>query len=67
MDYNKYEAIRIERGLDDAEVARRVGFCQTNLSRVKRNPGATLRADNLLKIANLLDCKVSELLSDKEL
>ena len=67
MDYKKYEALRIEKGLDDAEVARLVGFNQSNLSRVKNTPDSTLRADNLYKIAQILDCKVADLLLDKEL
>ena len=66
MDYKKYEALRIEKGLDDAEVARLVGFNQSNLSRVKNTPDRTLRADNLYKIAQILDCKVADLLPDKE-
>ena len=67
MDYKKYEALRIEKGLDDAVVARLVGFNQSNLSRVKNTPDSTLRADNLYKIAQILDCKVADLLLDKEL
>lgn len=66
MDYKKYESLRIEKGLDDAEVARLVGFNQSNLSRVKNTPDSTLRADNLYKIAQILDCKVADLLLDKE-
>lgn len=63
MSYEKYAAIRDQRGYTDARVAGETGIAPATLSQWK-NDKSKPKADKLLKIADLLGVPVEVLIRE---
>ena len=64
--YAKYAAIRDRKGMNDLKVARKSGVPQSTIydwrQRSEKNPNAGISGAALVKIADVLDVGVSELI-----
>lgn len=66
MGYN-LKQIRKEKGLTQAELAKRTGISRATICRLENGTQKDLMVGNLNRIAEALDCKVSDLICEKNL
>lgn len=66
MGYN-LKQIRKEKGLTQAELAKRTGISRATISRLENGTQKDLMVGNLNRIAEALECKVSDLICEKNL
>lgn len=61
--YEKYAAVRDQKGLNDCQVAEKTGLSRALFTAWKTR-GTNLRLDNLSKIANTLECPITDLIGE---